>query len=71
MVTPQLTFATRKALCVQLGEPAGNEVTNRLQHLLRRIDELERGKVDTTPTWQGSGNGGPLTLQRVASPLSS
>ena len=66
MITAQLTFTTRKALCAELGEPAGTEVANLLQHLLRRIDELERSKVDATPSSQGLGNGGVTPLQRVA-----
>lgn len=66
MTTPQLSFATRKALCVHLGESAGNEVANLLQHLARRIDELERNKVDVTPIMQPNATGAQQSQQRAA-----
>ncbi len=44
-----LSFNTRKSLCNQLGDAAGNELADMLQQLLRRIDMLERNKVDVTP----------------------
>ncbi len=36
----------RKALCVQVGEDAGNELVDLIDTLINRIEELERGKVD-------------------------
>ena len=44
-----LSFNTRKSLCNQLGDTAGNELADMLQQLMRRIDMLERNKVDVTP----------------------
>ncbi len=44
-----LSFNTRKSLCNQLGEAAGNEVADLLQQLIRRVELLERTKVDVTP----------------------
>ena len=44
-----MSFNTRKSLCKQLGDAAGNELADMLQQLLRRIDMLERNKVDVTP----------------------
>ena len=44
-----LSFNTRKSLCNQLGEAAGNEVADLLQQLVRRVELLERTKVDVTP----------------------
>ena len=45
----ELSYNTRKALCVHLGEPAGMEVANLLQRLSARIEQLERTKVNVTP----------------------
>ncbi|MCA9176573.1 MAG: hypothetical protein KDB14_18925 [Planctomycetales bacterium] len=44
-----LSFNTRKALAVHLGEPAGHEVLLLLQRMAARIQELERSKVSVTP----------------------
>jgi hypothetical protein len=41
-----LSFNTRKALCVQLGESAGREIADLLVRLANRLDTVERGKVD-------------------------
>ena len=46
MKSLQLSFNTRKSLCVQLGEDAGSELGDLLQALVARINELEQGKVD-------------------------
>jgi hypothetical protein len=49
MPGPNLSFNTRKALSVQLGDAAGQEVANLLQKLAARVEELERTKVSITP----------------------
>ena len=49
MAKQELSFGSRKALSVHLGEAAGSELGELIQQLLDRIDELERTKVDVTP----------------------
>ncbi len=49
MPGPALSFNTRKALSVQLGDGAGQEIANLLQKLAARVEELERTKVSVTP----------------------
>jgi hypothetical protein len=49
MLGPALSFNTRKALCVHLGDSAGQEIANLLQKLAARVEELERSKVSVTP----------------------
>ena len=49
MSEEKLSFTSRKALCVQLGDPAGREVAELLNGLIERIAHLERNKVDGTP----------------------
>ena len=49
-----LSFNTRKALSVHLGEAAGKEVVELLQRMAARIQELERNKVNVTPIAPGS-----------------
>ena len=44
-----LSYQTRKALTVQLGENAGTEIANLLQRLASQIEELKRSKVNVTP----------------------
>lgn len=41
-----LSFNTRKALCVHLGESAGRELADLLVRLANRLDAVERGKMD-------------------------
>ena len=41
-----LSFNTRKALCVHLGEAAGRELADLLVRLANRLDAVERGKMD-------------------------
>ncbi len=36
-----LSFNSRKALCVNIGEPAGKEVANLIEELAERIGQLE------------------------------
>ena len=45
----ELTYNTRKALCVHIGEPAGIELANLLRKLIARVEQLEKSKVDVTP----------------------
>lgn len=45
----QLSFSSRKALCVQLGHAAGTEIAQLLKCLVQRIQYLERNKVEVTP----------------------
>ncbi len=49
MPGPALSFNTRKALNVHLGDSAGQEIANLLQKLAARVEELERTKVSVTP----------------------
>ena len=49
MAEMKLSFAIRKALCVQLGDSPGTEVAELLKDLLDRVEYLERSKVDVTP----------------------
>lgn len=44
-----LSFNTRKALANKLGEAAGQEIADLISHLMARIEQLERNKVDITP----------------------
>ncbi|MFO0011420.1 MAG: hypothetical protein ACK553_01635 [Planctomycetota bacterium] len=43
-----LTASTRKALCVHLGENAGNEIAQLILSMAAQIDELKRTKVNVT-----------------------
>ncbi|MDP6444354.1 MAG: hypothetical protein QGG36_32420 [Pirellulaceae bacterium] len=43
-----LSYNTRKALRVHLGEDAGNELANLIQKLGQRVEALERNKVNVT-----------------------
>lgn len=44
----KLSFNARKALCVHVGEGAGTELADLLTRMARRIEELERSKVNVT-----------------------
>ena len=46
MSTDNLSFNTRKSLCNHLGDLAGVELAEFLQHLKCRLESLERNKVD-------------------------
>ncbi len=50
MLNQELSRGTRKALSVHLGDSAGSEVGELLQRLLDRVEQLERAKVDVTPS---------------------
>ncbi len=43
-----LSFNTRKSLCNHLGELAGAELAEFLQHLNARLEMVERNKVEIT-----------------------
>ena len=43
-----LSYQTRKALSVHIGEAAGTEIANLLQRLAIQIEELKRSKVNVT-----------------------
>lgn len=44
----ELSASTRKALCVHLGENAGNEIAQLIRSLSAQIEELKRTKVSVT-----------------------
>jgi hypothetical protein len=46
MIRHPLDYNTRKALCVHLGDNAGQELANVILELMRRVEQLERQKVD-------------------------
>jgi hypothetical protein len=48
MKTHGLSYNTRKALTVHIGEAAGNEIANLIQKMACEIDELRRTKVNVT-----------------------
>ncbi|MBM4093071.1 MAG: hypothetical protein FJ276_27225 [Planctomycetes bacterium] len=49
MTRDALSFNTRKSLCNHLGDSAGSELADLLQHLKLRLESVERNKVDVTP----------------------
>lgn len=69
MQNPLSTLATgqriRKALCVQVGEDAGNELVDLIDALIARVEQLERGKVDVM---QIVPTGKPLVSKLPKSP---
>jgi hypothetical protein len=48
MSEPRLSYNTRKSLCVHVGEEAGTELADLIMRMARRIEELERNKVNVT-----------------------
>jgi hypothetical protein len=44
-----LSYNTRKAISVQLGESAANELATVIERMAREIEELKSGKVSVTP----------------------
>jgi len=42
----ELSFRSRKALSVHVGEAAAADIINFLEQLTERVEQLERGKVD-------------------------
>ncbi len=49
MANREVSFGSRKALRVHLGEAAGTELGEIIQQLLDRVEQLEKTKVDVTP----------------------
>lgn len=50
-----LSFNTRKALTNKVGDAAGQEIADLISHLVARIEQLERNKVDITPVVSSPG----------------
>jgi hypothetical protein len=48
MSEPRLSYNTRKSLCVHVGQDAGTELADLITRLARRVEELERNKVNVT-----------------------
>lgn len=48
MAQLKLSTSIRKALAVHIGEAAGRELCELLSELIRRVEDLERRKVDVT-----------------------
>ena len=48
MKTSGLTYNSRKALMVNIGETAGNEIANLISQMAAEIEELRRTKVSVT-----------------------
>jgi hypothetical protein len=55
-----LSQAARKALTVQLGESAGNEIANLIQKMATQIEELKRSKVSVTQVIPDKSKPDPL-----------
>ena len=51
-----LKFGTKKALCVQLGSEAGNDIAEVIQAMSEQIERLERTKVDVMPIVRASAD---------------
>ncbi len=56
-----LSYSARKALTVQLGESAGNEIASLIQRMAAQIEELKRGKVSVTQIIPSASKLDPLT----------
>jgi hypothetical protein len=48
-----LSYNTRKALAVHIGEAASNEIVGLLLQMAAQIEELKRNKVSVTPVIPG------------------
>ncbi|QDS91051.1 hypothetical protein CA51_00650 [Rosistilla oblonga] len=48
MKTNGLSYNSRKALMVNIGDSAGSEIANLIQRMSAQIDELQRNKVSVT-----------------------
>lgn len=48
MKTTGLSYNSRKALMVHIGEAAGSEIANLIQKMAAEIEELRRTKVNVT-----------------------
>jgi hypothetical protein len=48
MKTPSLTYNSRKALIINIGETAGTEIAELIAQMAAEIEELRRTKVNVT-----------------------
>ncbi|MHB0957639.1 MAG: hypothetical protein ACYC0X_17990 [Pirellulaceae bacterium] len=55
-----LSFNTRKSLCNQLGDIAGNELADYLLRLKGRLEWMEHNKVDRMPVVPETPSSRPL-----------
>ncbi|MEM9366278.1 MAG: hypothetical protein AAGD07_09785 [Planctomycetota bacterium] len=53
MAKPTLSYNSRKALAVNIGETAGNEIADLISRLVDEIEELRQSKVSVTPIVPG------------------
>ncbi|MEM6688169.1 MAG: hypothetical protein AAF664_02000 [Planctomycetota bacterium] len=51
-----LSYNTRKALIVNIGEKAGTEIANLINELVSEVEELRRTKVSVTRIVPGKEN---------------
>lgn len=65
-----LSFNTRKALANKLGDAAGQEIADLISHLVSRIEQLERNKVDITPVVSAPG-AAPIRVGAAAGSVDS
>lgn len=61
-----LSYNTRKALCVHLGEPAGKELAAFLDQMAVRLANVEQGKMDVIPIVPTSSGAPQLKVVRHA-----
>lgn len=54
MKNPGLSFNSRKALMVNIGESAGTEIANLMAQMAAEIEELRRTKVNVTKIVPGA-----------------
>ncbi len=64
MNKPVLSYNSRKALAVQLGESAGTEIANLIQQMAKQIEELQRNKVSVTRIVAARDQDDPLAEPR-------
>lgn len=66
MKTHSLSYNSRKALMVHIGESAGTEVANLINQMAAEIEELRRTKVNVTHIVPG---GAPRTQEYLEEPV--
>jgi hypothetical protein len=66
MKSTGLTYNSRKALQVNLGEAAGTELANLITQMATEIEELRRSKVNVTNIVPGLS---PLKAERMEEPV--
>jgi hypothetical protein len=69
MPGPVISYGTRKALEVQLGEEAARELLSVMQKISDAVSALEKKKVDVTPVAPLGGQD-LLSLMNSAFPMS-